>query len=129
MITQLKFVGIPTSDQERARRFYTEKLGFAVSTDQPFNDKQRWIELRIGNSPTRVVLFTPEGHESHIGMLFNGAFACDDVKATYRQLKERGVEFRGEPEKQPWGEFAIFELQVMRAEAGAVVGPGASRPL
>ena len=42
MITQLKFVGVPTSDQQRALRFYTEKLGFAVSTDQPFNDKQRW---------------------------------------------------------------------------------------
>jgi catechol 2,3-dioxygenase-like lactoylglutathione lyase family enzyme len=109
MITQLKFVGIPTSDQERARQFYTEKLGFAVSTDQPFDDKQRWIELRIVNSPTRIVLFTPEGHESRVGTFFNGAFTCDDVKATYRQLRERGVEFLKEPEKQPWGEFAIFK--------------------
>ncbi len=109
MITQLKFVGIPTRDQERALRFYTQKLGFAVSTDQPFNEQQRWIELRIGNSPTRVVLFTPEGHESRIGTQFNGSFACDDVKGTYRQLKERGVEFVTEPQKQPWGEFAIFK--------------------
>jgi len=109
MITQLKFVGIPTSDQERALRFYTQKLGFAVSTDQPFNDKQRWIELRIANAATRVVLFTPDGHESRIGTFFNGAFACDDVKATYRQLRERGVEFVSEPQTQPWGEFAIFK--------------------
>ena len=86
MITQLKFVGIPTSDQERALRFYTEKLGFSVSTDQPFNDTQRWIELRIGSSPTRVVLFTPEGHENRVGTFFNGSFACDDVQATFRQL-------------------------------------------
>lgn len=109
MITQLKFVGIPTADQQRALRFYTEKLGFAVSTDQPFNEKQRWIELRVANSPTRVVLFTPDGHEGRIGTHFNGAFACDDVPATYRQLKERGVEFVKAPEKQPWGEFAIFK--------------------
>ena len=40
MITQLKFVGIPTTDQDRALRFYTEKLGFEVSTDQVFNDQQ-----------------------------------------------------------------------------------------
>ena len=108
MITQLKFVGIPTANQERALRFYTEKLGFAVSTDQPFNDRQRWIELRIGSSPTRVVLFTPDGQEDRVGTFFNGSFACDDVRATYRQLQERGVEFVNEPQKQPWGEFAIF---------------------
>ena len=109
MITQLKFVGIPTSDQDRALAFYTEKLGFEISTDQRFNEKQRWIEMRIANSATRVVLFTPEGHENRIGTLFNGAFACDDVQGTYRQLKQRGVEFVKEPEKQPWGEFAIFK--------------------
>ena len=109
MITQLKFVGIPTSDQQRALRFYTEQLGFQVATDQAFNEKQRWIELRIANSATRVVLFTPEGHESRIGTFFNGAFACDDVAATYRQLKGRGVDFVSEPQQQPWGTFAIFK--------------------
>ena len=54
MITQLKFVGIPTRDQTRALKFYTEQLGFEVATDQPFDDKQRWIELRIANASTRV---------------------------------------------------------------------------
>ena len=38
-----------------------EKLGFRVVTDQQFDEQQRWIELRIGNSQTRIVLFTPEG--------------------------------------------------------------------
>jgi predicted enzyme related to lactoylglutathione lyase len=109
MITQVKFVGIPTRDQDRALNFYTEKLGFAVATDQIFNEKQRWIELRVANSSTRVVLFTPDGHESRIGTFFNGAFACDDVPATYRQLTARGVEFVSGPEKQPWGEFAVFK--------------------
>jgi len=63
----------------------------------------------IANAATRVVLFTPEGHEDRIGTQFNGSFACDNVEATYRQLKERGVEFVAEPQKQPWGEFAIFK--------------------
>lgn len=109
MITHVKFVSIPTRDQQRALRFYTERLGFEVSTDQPFDDKQRWIELRIANSATRVVLFTPEGHEDRIGTFFNGSLACDDVEATYRQLKERGVEFNGPLQKQPWGTFALFK--------------------
>jgi catechol 2,3-dioxygenase-like lactoylglutathione lyase family enzyme len=109
MITQVKFVGIPTADQDRALQFYTEKLGFEVSTDQVFDSKQRWIELRIANSPTRVVLFTPEGHEDRIGTFFNGSFSCDDVSATYRQLKARGVTFVSEPRREPWGEYATFK--------------------
>ena len=109
MISHLKFVSIPVHDQNRALDFYTEKLGFTIITDQPFSDKQRWIELRIANSSTRVVLFTPEGHEDRIGTFFNGSFACDDVSATYRQLKGRGVTFVSEPQKQPWGEYAMFK--------------------
>jgi len=109
LITQLKFVGIPTTDQDRALRFFTEKLGFEISTDQKFDEKQRWIELRIRDAATRVVLFTPRGHENRIGTFFNGSFACDDVHATYRQLRQRGVDFVSEPQEQPWGTFAIFK--------------------
>jgi predicted enzyme related to lactoylglutathione lyase len=109
MITQVKFVSIPTRDQNRSLKFYTQQLGFEVSTDQAFDEKQRWIELRIAHSQTRVVLFTPDGHEDRIGTFFNGALACDDVEATYRQLRQRGVEFVSEPQKQPWGTFAVFK--------------------
>ena len=95
MITHLKFVGIPTRNQDAALAFYTEKLGFKVVTDQPMGPKQRWIELRVGTSDSRVVLFTPDGHEDRIGTQFNGAFACDNVEATYAELSARGVEFTG----------------------------------
>jgi predicted enzyme related to lactoylglutathione lyase len=109
MITHVKFVGIPVSDQDRALAFYTQKLGFAIATDQPMGPGQRWIELRIGNSLTRFVLFTPEGHENRIGTFFNGSLACDDVEATHRQLQQRGVEFSAPPTRQPWGTFAKFK--------------------
>jgi predicted enzyme related to lactoylglutathione lyase len=109
MITHVKFIGVPTRNQALALKFYTEQLGFEVVTDQPFDEKQRWIELRIAQSQTRVVLFTPEGQESRIGTFFNGSLACDDVEATYRRLRQRGVEFVGEPQKQPWGTFAMFK--------------------
>src|SRR5262245_58163838 len=41
MISHVKFVTIPTADQDRALKFWTEVVGFRVLTDQPFNDKQR----------------------------------------------------------------------------------------
>jgi predicted enzyme related to lactoylglutathione lyase len=108
MITNLKFAGIPCRDQEAALTFWTEKIGFRVLTDQPMGP-QRWIELGLPGGGARIVIFTPEGHEDRVGTFFNGSFACDDVDATYRQLSERGVEFRGPPEKQPWGTFAMFK--------------------
>jgi len=107
MITHVKFVGI--RDQDRALAFYTGKLGFAIVTDQPFNEKQRWIELRLGDSPTRRVLFTPDGQDDRIGTLLNGTLAADDVEASYQQLKAKGVEVVSPPTKQPWGMFAIFK--------------------
>ncbi len=64
MIKQIKFVSIPVADQNRALDFYTDKLGFTIITDQPFDEKQRWIELRIPKAETRVVLFTAEGDET-----------------------------------------------------------------
>lgn len=109
MITHMKFAGIPVQDQNRALDFYTEKLGFSIITDQPFDGKQRWIELRIPKAETRVVLFTPKGHENRVGSFTGISFATDDVEKTYELYKGRGVKFRGPPEKQPWGTFAIFE--------------------
>jgi predicted enzyme related to lactoylglutathione lyase len=109
MITSIKFVSIPSRDQGQALAFWTEKVGFSIVSDQPFDDTQRWIELAVHNSPTRLVLFTPDGQEDRVGSFFNGAFACDDVEATFRQLSERGVEFMGAPKQEPWGTFAVFK--------------------
>jgi predicted enzyme related to lactoylglutathione lyase len=45
-----------------------------------------------------VVPFTP-------GLVF----ACDDIRATWRELTGRGVEFSEEPTRQPWGMWAQFK--------------------
>jgi len=108
MIRQLKFVGIPVGDQDRALAFYRDKLGFKIHTDQPMG-KQRWIELKIPGAETMVVLFTPEEHKDRVGTFFNGSFACDSVEKTFEELKSRGVEFSQEPKKEPWGTSAIFK--------------------
>src|SRR4051812_23561230 len=109
MIKNVDFVSIPVADQKRALAFYTEKLGFTVFTDQPFNDKQRWIEMKIGGAQTKVVLFTPEGHEDRVGGFQSMTFNCDDVEKTYGELREKGVEFAGPPRKETWGVMAIFK--------------------
>src|SRR3954464_15023826 len=77
MIKQIKFVSIPVADQNRALDFYTDKLGFTIITDQPFDEKQRWIELRVPKAETRIVLFTSNGDEKRIGTMMNLAYTCE----------------------------------------------------
>jgi len=108
MIRGIKFASVPVHDQDRALKFYTEKLGFRVMTDQPFGD-QRWIELGIPGAECQLVLFTPEGFQNRIGGFQPVAFWTDDVFATAKTLKSKGVEFAVEPKKEPWGETSIFK--------------------
>ena len=109
MIKGIKFVSVPVSDQDAALKFWTEKCGFKVATDQPFNGKQRWIELLIPGAETGLVLFTPEGHEDRIGGFQPISFLCDDVFTTAEGMKAKGVEFMKEPKKESWGTSAIFK--------------------
>jgi predicted enzyme related to lactoylglutathione lyase len=105
MISQIKFASIPVADQQRALDFYTEKLGFKVVTDQTFGE-MRWIELRIGNAQTKVVLFPLQDRPP--GGFLNIVFQTDDVQKTYEELKANGVEFTQEPRTESWGTSAMF---------------------
>ena len=109
MIRGVKFVGIPVRDQDVALKFYTEALGFKVTTDQAFTPTQRWIELMIPGADTGLALFTPEGHEDRIGSFHSISFWSDDVFATAAGMKAKGVVFFQEPKTEFWGTSAIFE--------------------
>ena len=109
MLKGIKFASIPVRDQDRALAFYTEKLGFRVITDSPFDGTQRWIELGIPRADTRLVLFTAKGQEAMIGGFMNVTFMADDVEATARELKAKGVEFVKPATKSDWGTAAIFK--------------------
>ena len=108
MIRGVKFVSVPVADQERALAFYTDVLGFRLVTDQPFNDKQRWIELGIPGADTRIVLFQ-FGDKLQPGGQLNIALWSDDVEATARELKAKGVVFVLEPKRMPYGITSIFQ--------------------
>jgi catechol 2,3-dioxygenase-like lactoylglutathione lyase family enzyme len=109
MIRGIKFVGVPVSDQDVALKFWTEAVGMKVTTDQPFNDKQRWIELKVPGADTGIALFTPEGHEDRIGQFQSISFWSDDVFATADAMKKKGVVFAQDPKKEHWGTSAVFK--------------------
>ena len=108
MISQILHVTVPVKDQDKALKFYTEKLGFTVGVDVSFGP-QRWIELKIPGAETHVVLFTPEGHEDRIGTSSPVIFTCADVRKTYEQLLKKGVDFVHPPKEEPWGIYTLFK--------------------
>jgi len=101
MITQVKFISIPVKDQERALKFYTEKLGFRIATNQEMGPGRRWIELRIGKAETRVVLFTMEGEEGRVGTQMNCSLVCDDVGRPIASSASAASSSRGRRKRSP----------------------------
>jgi len=108
MIRGVKVVSIPVADQDRALAFYTDVLGFRLLTDQPFNEKQRWLELGIAGADTRIVLFR-FGEKLQPGGQLNVTLWADDVEATARELRAKGVEFVMDPKRMPYGTTSIFK--------------------
>ena len=45
-LNNLQVVSVPVSDQDRARQFYAEQLGFTVEIDSSFGEGMRWVMLR-----------------------------------------------------------------------------------
>ena len=112
MIRGVKLVSLPVRNQDVSLKFYTEKLGFKVATDQEFGQGQRWIELMIPGSDVNVALFKPNGQESRvvrIGGFQPVTFWTDDVFATAEQMRKKGVELAAEPKKEVWGTMAKFK--------------------
>lgn len=109
-IKDIQVISIPVRDQERAKTFYVETLGFELRADASFGEgeqRQRWVEVAPPGAKTRLTLVTwfpqmPAG--SAQGLVLE----TDDLQADYAALKARGLSFGGEIESAPWGTYATF---------------------
>jgi predicted enzyme related to lactoylglutathione lyase len=106
-------------DQDEALAFYTEKLGWEVRADVtlPELGDFRWLTVGPASQPEfSVVLMaipgapvlddsTADQVRDLMGKGFAGTLflTTDDVRASYEELKGRGVEFTEEPEERPYG--------------------------
>ena len=112
MISGVRSVGIFVGDQDRAKAFWTEKLGFEAVQDVPMGQDEgapRWIEVAPPDRQVILVLFTTDEQKDRIGSFSNVLFHCDDIEQTYRELTARGVEFAETPRKEFWGWWAVFK--------------------
>ena len=105
---RINLVSVFVDDQRAALAFYTDVLGFRLLTDQPFSKEQRWLELGIPGADTRVVLFR-FGDRFQPGGITNVALWSDDVEATAKEMKAKGVEFVMEPRREHHGVTSVFK--------------------
>ncbi len=112
MLRSVRSVGLYVSDQDRAKQFFTETLGFDLIQDTPMGAEPgapRWIEVAPPDRNVLLVLFTPEEHRDRIGTFSDVLFDCDDIQQTYEELRAKGVEFTEAPTQQFWGWWAVFK--------------------
>lgn len=105
----VRFTSLPVLDQDRAVRFYTEKLGLRVAQNRPYQEDWNWITLQIPGSRTRILLSRKPGTEDGDSVP-SLVLTVDDVFGAYRDLKEKGVEFTTEPTTAPWDDTEVFAV-------------------
>jgi catechol 2,3-dioxygenase-like lactoylglutathione lyase family enzyme len=123
MITRLSHAALFVNNQDEAKDFYVNKLGFEVRTDQTMDNGFRWLTVGSKLQPdVELVLIEPKpgpmfDQESadairlllKKGVLGAGAFEVDDCRKTYEELKAKGVQFAGAPEERFYGIEAIMK--------------------
>lgn len=114
-------------DQDSAKAFYTEKLGFEVGTDVTMGEEFegagagfRWLTVHSPDQPDLQLILADSsmGHDAETteqirslvakGALGPGVMGTDDCRKTYEELSARGVEFIQEPADRPYGIEAVF---------------------
>jgi len=127
MIRKLSHTCFYVLDQDRAKAFYTEKLGFEVRADVSMGGEFegagagfRWLTVGPPDQPdVEIILADPRmGNDADTaeqlrvlvakGAMGTGVMGTDDVQKTFEELSARGVVFTQEPASRPYGVEAIF---------------------
>lgn len=123
MITRLSHYTIYVLDQDLAYDFYINKLGFEVATDATMDSGFRWLTVRPKDQKDIEIVLMPVKAGSMFdeatatklrdliqqGKMGAGVFETNDCRATYAELKAKGVEFMKEPKEEFYGVEALFK--------------------
>jgi catechol 2,3-dioxygenase-like lactoylglutathione lyase family enzyme len=114
MISRVSTVSVFVADQERAKIFYTDTLGFELRTDAPLypGSEARWVAVAPRGAETEVILYLPDENWEHYAQVVGKSqaltFEVSDMAALHADLKSKGVTFLQEPDAQPWGTYATI---------------------
>jgi len=127
MINRMSHACFHVLDQDRAKRFYTEKLGFELRSDvtmgpvcETDDAGFRWLTVGPADQPDVEIILAdcgmgndPDTAEQLRALVAKGAMgtgvmATDDCRKAYEELSARGVVFTQEPADRPYGIEAVF---------------------
>ena len=122
MIRRMSHTSVFVLDQDSARAFYTDMLGFDVRFDIPMGEEFegsgagfRWLTVSPTEQPDLQIILSscdmgrsPEASEQLSALVASGSMGIgvlqtDDCRRTYKELSEKGVTFLSEPEERPYG--------------------------
>lgn len=102
MRLKLNVLRVFTENWEASTAFYERVLELPVRFSSP---EMGWAEFDVGETSLGIERVAPEDAEAEdlTGRFVGASLHTDDIEATYRTLRERGVKFTAPPERQPWG--------------------------
>jgi catechol 2,3-dioxygenase-like lactoylglutathione lyase family enzyme len=104
---QVESVSVPVSDQDQAKEFYVDLLGFELLVDNTWRDGMHWSEVAPENSTTSLMLVTWSTCMLP-GMYRVIVLSTDDIQSIYRELVAKGIVFELPPTQTPRGRQAMF---------------------
>jgi predicted enzyme related to lactoylglutathione lyase len=103
---KIELVAVPVSDVDRAKSFYTEKVGFNADHDHTVSDELRFVQLTPPGSACSIALGTGLV-DTQPGSVQGMQMVVSDINAAHKELVERGVEV-SDVQEFPWGSFVFF---------------------
>lgn len=116
---KVTLISIPVRDQEKALKFYTEKLGFIKKKDEPLGGGNRWLTLVSKDwQDGPELLLEPAPNHFEPSKVYQDAlveagipwtqFDVQDVSSEYERLMKLGVEFSMKPTEMGTVKVAVF---------------------
>ena len=94
---RIESVSVPVGDQEQAKSFYVDTLGFELLVEDTWREGMRWSEVAPEGSTTSLMLVT-----------WQAGMATEEIQAIHRGLVSKGIEFELPPTQTPRGTQAMF---------------------
>jgi catechol 2,3-dioxygenase-like lactoylglutathione lyase family enzyme len=106
-VNAVTVVSVPVSDQDRAKKFYTDDLGFELLRDDTSVPGIRWLQVAPPQGGTALTLVT-WFDTMPAGSLRGLVLVTSDLDADYLRLRDLGVQFAQPPTQQPWAKEAVL---------------------
>jgi catechol 2,3-dioxygenase-like lactoylglutathione lyase family enzyme len=103
---RLELVSVPVSDVDRAKAFYTEKVGFNADHDHLVTDELRFVQLTPPGSACSIAIGTGLGGGTP-GSVQGLQLVVPDIHTAHAELVQRGVDV-SEVQEFDWGSFVFF---------------------